>query len=1023
MIKDALVRLEPPNKSQSDVKEYSVIKLPNGLTALLISDKSQIINLDELNESSESESSDSESSESGSSSQNEVSEDEDDVPKKTINCDQKLAACALCIGVGSFSDPEEIPGLAHFLEHMIFMGSEKYPKENEFDTFIKKKGGSDNASTECEYTTFYFDCHEAHLCGAMEIFSQLFISPLMLRDTMTKEREAIESEFQMSLPSDESRKSQLLCSLADVSNPSHKFMWGNLITLRDNVSDDELYEAVHEFRKRHYSAHRMTLAVQARLPLETLESWVLKCFKDVPNNELPPDRFNLNVSPFRKDDFRKMYIVNPVKNVNNVDLTWVLPSTLKMYRTKPLNYLSWVIGHEGKGSLISFLREKMWGFDITVSSGGDGTEENTLYTLFTISLVLSEEGIKHIKEILSVVFEYLKMFQQEGPQERLFKEMQLIAETSFRFAEEISSAENVEQLAENMHFYESRDYITGMELFYEYNAVAIRSFLNDLRPNNVNIMISSKIAASNEILDKEEKWYGTKYCVKEIPADWLEQWKNIQTTEKFHLPEENTFIPTDFSILETPQTPDEYPVSLVKNSLSEVWYKQDVTFKLPNAFCCVKLVSPFAFVSPQNAAALDLYITLLKQSLVEELYPANVAQLEYGFHSGEKGIVLVINGFNQKLKKLLHAILRGMKSLTNNVKEKLFDVMKMEQIKGYSNGNLKTGFLAREIRMSILLETYWTALNKEVAISDLTFEKFKDLMAEYFQQMYVQCLVQGNISKEEAIEYAELVKNELSFNPLPSDIKPKIRVHQLPIGEKFCVVKSFNIGDSNSIVTNYYQSGPGSIQESCVIEMLLMLMEEPIFDALRTKQQLGYDVSCSLRDTFGILGFSLTVNCQSDRNSPEFVEGRITEFLHDFFQKLKDYPMDEFTEMQESLIKLKKCMDNHLKEEVKRNWQEIKSEEYIFDRHHKERELIEKLTLEEVIEWFKITAGLENSNCKKLSTQVVGKLEEDNSDGPRKDDSKTTLNFLHKQETSDKYIYCVKSFKESLTLYPPHKIT
>ena len=51
--------------------------------------------------------------------------------------EEKLAACALCVGVGSFSDPVDIPGLAHFVEHMVFMGSEKYPQENGFDEFIK----------------------------------------------------------------------------------------------------------------------------------------------------------------------------------------------------------------------------------------------------------------------------------------------------------------------------------------------------------------------------------------------------------------------------------------------------------------------------------------------------------------------------------------------------------------------------------------------------------------------------------------------------------------------------------------------------------------------------------------------------------------------------------------------------------------------------------------------------------------------------------------------------------------------
>ena len=48
-------------------------------------------------------------------------------------------------------------GLAHFCEHMVFMGSEKYPDENSFDDFIQRTGGSDNAHTDCETTVFYFE--------------------------------------------------------------------------------------------------------------------------------------------------------------------------------------------------------------------------------------------------------------------------------------------------------------------------------------------------------------------------------------------------------------------------------------------------------------------------------------------------------------------------------------------------------------------------------------------------------------------------------------------------------------------------------------------------------------------------------------------------------------------------------------------------------------------------------------------------------------------------------------------------
>lgn len=66
----------------------------------------------------------------------------------------------------------------------------------------------------------------------------------------------------MALPHDQYRKEELFCTFALPNHPVNKFKWGNLVTLRDNVEDEKLYEELHKFRKRHYSAHRMKLAVQ-----------------------------------------------------------------------------------------------------------------------------------------------------------------------------------------------------------------------------------------------------------------------------------------------------------------------------------------------------------------------------------------------------------------------------------------------------------------------------------------------------------------------------------------------------------------------------------------------------------------------------------------------------------------------------------------------------------------------------------------------------------------------------------------
>lgn len=154
---------------------------------------------------------------------------------------------------------------------MIFMGSEKYPSENEFDQYMQKSGGFDNADTDLEETSFYFETREEFLDGALDRFSNLFKAPLMLKEAMTREREAVESEFTSKKNEEYTRREQLLSSIGQLTHPSSIFAWGNLKTLKDNIADDELYEKVHEFRKRHYSAHRMYLCLQSYLPLDDLQ--------------------------------------------------------------------------------------------------------------------------------------------------------------------------------------------------------------------------------------------------------------------------------------------------------------------------------------------------------------------------------------------------------------------------------------------------------------------------------------------------------------------------------------------------------------------------------------------------------------------------------------------------------------------------------------------------------------------------------------------------------------------------------
>lgn len=65
------------------------------------------------------------------------------------------------------SDPEKVPGLAHFLEHMLFLGTEKYPVEGQYRQFLTRHGGIENAYTIYENTNFYFSA-----MGSLDVFTE-----------------------------------------------------------------------------------------------------------------------------------------------------------------------------------------------------------------------------------------------------------------------------------------------------------------------------------------------------------------------------------------------------------------------------------------------------------------------------------------------------------------------------------------------------------------------------------------------------------------------------------------------------------------------------------------------------------------------------------------------------------------------------------------------------------------------------------------------------------------------------------
>ena len=167
-------------------------------------------------------------------------------------------------------------------------------------------------------------------------------------------------------------------------------------------------------------------------------------------------------------------------------------------------------------------------------------------------------------------------------------------------------------------------------------------------------------------------------------------------------------------------------------------------------------------------------------------------------------------------------------------------------------------------------------------------------------------MIQGNLTQEQAFEVDNILRSKLKSSPLPADAKTDILCAELPSGVNIVRCDSLaNEEDTNTLVCNYYQAGPGTIRDQAVMEAIVLLMEEPVFDTLRTQEQLGYQVSMTFRNTFGVFGLSVTVNTQANKFTADHVDQRVEIFFKTFVSE--SINKENVSQAIQSLLKLKVC--------------------------------------------------------------------------------------------------------------------
>ncbi len=874
------------------------------------------------------------------------------------DAESDTASAAMDVAVGAGSDPDGRHGLAHFLEHMLFLGTEKYPQPGDYSSFIQQNGGNNNAYTSYSNTNYYFDIEPGKLEPALDMFAQFFIAPLFTGELVLREKNAVHSEFTGKRREDSLRFWSARKMGFNQQHPMTNFTTGNLDTLEDREGSSIRDELI-SFYNQYYSSNIMSLAIIGNEPLDQLESWVREKFAAIPNRNSSKQRFEVDL--YDKDSLPSRMNVTPLTDQRFLIISFPIPLVEEHRFTRPRAYIGNVLGHEGAGSLLSELKRSGW---VNGLSAGSGTDTRYSAT-FDISIGLTTEGVDHVDDIITEVFHAVNRVRDSGLPKWLYDESQTLDDMSFRFQEKSSAASLVRSLSVRAQDWPAGKLISGPYKKTRFDVEGIKLILDHMTPDNLQIIV----VAPGLTTDKVTQWYEVPYSLKPIPESTQEVWRNAGLNPAIVMPPRNEFLPEDLQLRATGSGD---PIKLINTPKLTVWHRTDSSYGVPRANFKASIHTPMATGTAHGSVLTDLYVQMINEQLNEFSYAANLAGLGGYLSATSRGLLININGYADGHGKMLEKVVEAMQNPVYDTT--LFNRLKKESIEKIQNSTKDAPYKRAAAETQKLLYTPYLPDEERVnALNEITIDDLKSFSPALLKNIRVIVLSHGNLTGTETLDRVGILQNAF-INDANSAHVDQIRMIKLPDRSRH--IKKLDLNHNDSSISLYIQSTERHRASRARYALLRQLLSQPFYADLRTRQQLGYFVFTYSIDAIQVP--SVVLALQSPSAGPAKMYNAVELFLADFEKQLTDMTAEDFQANVQALVTQVEERDDRLRERTNRYWSAIVREDYNFDASELFANEVRAVTKEQILTLYRklfidATAG-------RLLVYSEGKVAKDSSD-------------------------------------------
>jgi insulysin len=921
-------------------------------------------------------------------------------------------AAAVDVHVGHLSDPPDRPGLAHFCEHMLFLGNAAYPGEDEWEAWISRAGGSSNAFTDTEDTCYFFELPDpAKIGNALERWGPFFSAPRFAADATRREVEAIDSEHSKNLKSDGFRLFQLTKARFPATHPFSKFGTGTRKTLRppDGTGEPPVAQ-LREFYARNYVGSNMACVVCSTQSLDVLQKEVEQGLRDVKNGgpRNPPSTLYFEEAPVPQDT--DAYVVGSLQSQRELSIQWVLPydrsgpdnafkdRVEKRYARDDL-FLSHILGHEGPQSLLADLRRR----GLATSLGAGSGEDTDQFRTFDISVDLTLKGLREWRTVLDMVRGVVRALPEGAWPAHTFEEPARMASIGFKWGEIPDVASLATALAGKLQVVgwgADKDLSDLLVLDRTPRAMSLeqrkRHVLETLAVMNTMTPLVTVVAPEDEVKraakgsPKVEAIYKTPYFPEKLPA--------TVTPSVAAFPAPNPYVPamdpkpkvakkarpslTDFGP----------PVKLLEADGATLWHRQDNIFGVPRAAVLVLLRTEVTGSKSASDAIHARVWTRLAQDALRDAdyqtafssYDASLAGLDWTFGAGPRGVQLSFGGYDDKLPELARAVTGALKAFDAIAYALKDNSAALERVLDGARRDIRAARAAPASskcveELGVLTERpKFPLAAAEKALKETDANSLRRWLAEsanvFGSVAATDVLVEGNADAAYArridISIREGLRSRLRYEGWAVPAEPSVL--KVPLALKAPIryaAKPAQSDESNYAALYLYQTGSGSHVRAATL-VLSSVLEAPFYDALRMKRQLGYVVQAAARYWEGVS--SMVFLAQSAKNDkecagPADIVGYIEEFMDGEAPKLLDaLDAAQLSDVVDGLARRLDELPKALSGAVAPHWDEIVSRRYDWDRRAREAKALRKLTVGDVRALFAATLAKDGARRRPV---------------------------------------------------------